>query len=91
MTNKLNNKNDGQHYADLEMIRTSPEFQSAFFSDNDYSNKEIDYVRVDGGSDENPSYRETKFMLMCGLWCQPTGYHFATATENTNPRDIMDN
>jgi hypothetical protein len=42
------------------MLRTVPEFRSVFFS-ADGTDKEIYFIRVDGGGDETPSHIETKF------------------------------
>lgn len=61
--NKMDPKNAGQHFSDLQMLRSKPEFKSVFFSsENTDKDKEIDFIRVDGGGDENPAHNETRFM-----------------------------
>ena len=55
----LHEKNPSQHFADL-MLQEQPEFQSAFYDANGQP-KKVDYVRVDGSSDEGPSHEEVQY------------------------------
>jgi hypothetical protein len=48
-------KNPAQHAADLRMLEENPEFQSLF------TDKDIEYIRVDGCGDEAPSHDEVQF------------------------------
>jgi hypothetical protein len=57
---KVDKKNAAQHLADLEMLREDTDFKSVFFR-KDGEEKEIDFIRVDGGGDESPSHIETQF------------------------------
>ena len=58
---KIDAKNAGQHVSDLEMLRENPTFRQQFFK-KDGCEKDIDFIRVDGGGDESPSHMETQFM-----------------------------
>ena len=56
---KVYPKNPPPH-ADLEMLTHTADFKSVFF-DSSGSVKAIEYIRVDGGSDEGPSHEEVQF------------------------------
>ena len=51
-----------QHYADLEMLSDTPELCSAFTNPLTGNPKRIQYIRVDGATDEGPSHDEVKFL-----------------------------
>lgn len=54
-------KNAGQHLADLRMLRNLESLEPVFFR-KDGKEKEVNFIHVDGGGDENPSHVETQFM-----------------------------
>ena len=58
---KVYPKNSAQHYADLEMLSTCTDLQSAFTNPLTDKPKRIECVRVDGACDEGPSHVEVKF------------------------------
>ena len=60
---KVDPKNAGQHSADIRMLRSKKELTPAFFCENG-SEKEIDFIHVDGGGDENPSHLEIDLILI---------------------------
>lgn len=51
----LFDKSPAQHAADLQMLEKHPEFASVF------QDKQVECIRVDGGSDEAPSHKEIQF------------------------------
>lgn len=63
---KLHPKSPAQHMADLRMLEETSDFKGIF-------NKQIEFIRVDGGGDENPSHAEVQFM-----W---TERHLSKATD----------
>lgn len=52
---KIHPKSPAQHMADLRMLEETPGLGDIF-------NKQIEFIRVDGGGDENPSHAEVQFM-----------------------------
>ena len=69
----LHEKSPSQHAADLQLVEQLDVVKKAFFVE-DHS-KEIEFIRVDGGSDEGPSHHEVQF-----LW---TERHVARSTKVT--------
>ena len=60
----LHEKSPAQHGADMSVIVSMDVIASAFLDDNgEY--KEIEWVRVDGATDEGPSHAEVQF-----IWCE---------------------
>ena len=58
---KIHEKNPSQHAADLNMLCTMDELQSAFINMETNKPKEVDCIRVDGAGDEGPSHVEVQF------------------------------
>lgn len=52
----VHSKTPSQHMADLQMIEEKDEFKYLF------SNRDVEFVRVDGASDEGPSILEVMFL-----------------------------
>ena len=52
----VHDKTPSQHMADLVMLETQPELKHLF------SDKDTEYVRVDGATDEGPSHWEVQFL-----------------------------
>ena len=58
---KIFPKNPAQHYSDLKVLSSLPEFQPVFTNSVSQSSKPIECVRVDGAGDERPSHLEVQF------------------------------
>ena len=50
-----------QHASDLDIIQKNDDLKSIFHQDSGFS-KDIEYIRVDGASDEGPSHHEVQFL-----------------------------
>ena len=59
---KIYPKNPSQHSADLNMLETSPELQTAFQNPTTGTSKGIECIRVDGAGDEGPSHLEVRYL-----------------------------
>ena len=57
----LHQKNPAQHLADLCMLEGQDELKPVFFNMETEFPKKVEYVRVDGASDEGPSHVEVQF------------------------------
>ena len=58
---KIFPKNPAQHYSDLKMLCSLPEFEPVFTNNVSQTPKQIECVRVDGAGDEGPSHLEMQF------------------------------
>ena len=54
-------KSPAQHTADLRILESKQELQSAFIDPDSGVSKEVFCIRVDGASDEGPSHEEVQF------------------------------
>ena len=68
----LNQKNPAQHLADLRLLESKEELKHFFFNLQTGRPKSVKCIRVDGASDEDPSYMEVHdlpaqyiFLLVC--------------------------
>ncbi len=58
---KVYPKNPPQHFADLKMLQSVPELESAFVNPVSSEQKLVECIRVDGATDEGPSHEEVQF------------------------------
>ena len=63
----LHEKCPSQHAADLESLQNMDKTKSVFFTDKN-DPKEVEFIRVDGGTDEGPAHHEVQF-----LWTERHG------------------
>jgi hypothetical protein len=57
----LHEKCPSQHAADLESLQNKDETKQVFFTDDNIQ-KEVECIRVDGGTDEGPLHHEVQFL-----------------------------
>jgi hypothetical protein len=57
----VHQKNPAQHASDLDIIQKNDDLKSIFHQDSGLS-RDIEYIRVDGASDEGPSHHEVQFL-----------------------------
>ena len=57
----IHQKNPAQHASDLDMLQKKDALKSIFYEDSGFA-KDIEYIRVDGASDEGPSHHKVQFL-----------------------------